>query len=172
MTTPKPAKSADAPAAVPDSSDATAPVADAPAAPVIPQVARINGARAWILPKQRTEEKMLTGTLVAVTRRENPEYGAYPCVIIDTDPSKPNNPLTAFHAFHTVAKEQLKALKPSPGENITIVAHVPVKTRKRVDAKGDPIDYTPYTIFNPDAPTTVASNWSWEDEEDSTEPGY
>ena len=74
--------------------------------PAIPLQARINGARAWKPAKDRTTDAMLTGTVVAITRRgEGGEYGVYPCVIVEVDGEET---FQAFHAFHTVAKEQLK----------------------------------------------------------------
>jgi hypothetical protein len=134
--------------------------AAAPAAVEIPLAARINGARAWKPAKDRTKDEMLAGTVVAIQPRTS-EYGTYPVVTIDTGAET----LSAFHAFHTVSLEQLKALKPSPGESICIVAHPKVPANKRKDADGKPVMYTPYTIFNPDNPAEVTSNWSWDDAE-------
>lgn len=133
----------------------------------IPLAARINGARPWKPAKDRTGDEHLTGTVVAIKRRET-EYGAYPCLIIDTGADDQH--LTAFHAFHTVAKEQLKALKPAPGEAIGIVAHAPVKANKRKNSEGEPVTYTPYTIYNPDTADTVADEWGWDADDD--EPGF
>lgn len=126
----------------------------------IPLAARINGARAWKPTKDRTTDEMLTGTVVAIVPRTS-EYGTYPVVVVDTGAET----LSAFHAFHTVSLDQLKALKPSAGESIVIVAHPKVAANKRKDANGDPVQYTPYTIFNPDNPAAVTSNWSWDDAE-------
>jgi hypothetical protein len=125
-------------------------------APVeIPLYARINGARAWKPAKDRTADAMLTGTVVAVVSRTS-DYGTYPVVVVDTG----EDTFAAFHAFHTVALEQLKQLKPSPGEAITIVAHPVTAANKRKDANGDPVKYTPYSIFNPDAVVPVpAFDW-------------
>lgn len=135
----------------------------------IPLAARINGARAWRPAKDRTSDEMLSGTLVAITRRgDDGEYGAYPCLVIDTgEPS-----FRAFHAFHTVAQQELKKLKPTPGESITIVAHPRVQANKRKDSKGDPVEYDPYTIFNPDhiADKPAINEWDWDAESDR--PGF
>jgi hypothetical protein len=122
-----------------------------PTAPVeIPLHARINGARAWKPRKDRKTDAMLTGHVVAVVPRTS-EYGTYPVVVVDTG----HEAFSAFHAFHTVALEQLKTLKPSPGERITVVAHPVVDANKRKDANGDAVRYTPYSIFNPDAVQAV-----------------
>jgi hypothetical protein len=141
-------------------------------APGIPLAARINGARAWTPDKARTSDVMITGTVVAIVPRTS-EYGTYPVVVLQTSEDHAA-PFEAFHAFHTVALEQLKALRPEPGEKICIVAHPVVKARKRTDAKGDPVEYAPYTIFNPDADQTVASGWSWDDAGDAPgdTPGF
>ena len=128
----------------------------------IPLQARINGARAWKPAKDRTADEMLTGTVVAITRRgEGGEYGVYPCVVVDTGAET----FTAFHAFHTVAKEQLKKLKPSAGESICIVAHPPQKANKRKDVNGDPVVYTAYTIFNPDQEDEAVAEFDWDAED-------
>jgi hypothetical protein len=134
----------------------------------IPLAARINGARAWKPAKDRTADEMLQGTVVAIQARTGGDYGDYPVVTVDTGAET----FSAFHAFHTVALMQLKALKPSPGEAICIVAHPKVPANKRKDSEGKPVMYTPYTIFNPDAEdAAVTSNWSWDDAE-SDIPDY
>lgn len=127
----------------------------------IPLQARINGARAWKPAKDRTTDEMLKGTVVAIQRRES-EYGAYPCVIVDVEGEEA---FRAFHAFHTVSRDQLKALKPSAGESICIVAHPPVKANKRKNAAGEPVEYTPYTIFNPDAEDEAVAEFDWDAED-------
>lgn len=150
----------------------TAPDSAAAAVPETPLAVRIQGAKAWTPAKDRAEAEMLTGTVVAVVARSS-EHGTYPCVIIDTT-GTPGGMLSAFHAFHTVALDQLKELKPSPGESIVIIAYPKTEARKRLDSEGKPVRYTPYSIYNPDAEQTVTANWSWDDAEASAPavPGF
>jgi hypothetical protein len=122
----------------------------------IPLYARIQGAKAWRPTPDRAEAEALTGTVVAITTRTS-EYDTYPVVVVDTGAE-----FLAFHAFHTLALDQLKTLKPTPGESITIVAHPKTASKKRVDANGAPVNYTPYTIFNPDTvDDNIATEFDW-----------
>jgi hypothetical protein len=131
----------------------------------IPLYARIQGAKAWKPKSDRIEAEALTGTVVAITARTS-EYGTYPVVVVDTGAE-----FLAFHAFHTLALEQLKALKPAPGESITIVAHPKAASRKRKDTDGKPVGYWPYTIFNPDTvDDSATTEFDWDDFDD--EPGF
>jgi hypothetical protein len=132
----------------------------------IPLKARINGARAWKPKADRTTDEMITGTVVAIVARTS-DYGTYPVVVLDTG----QEALSAFHAFHQVAIDQLKEVKPARGESLTIVAHPKVDSKKRKQADGSATQYTPYTIFNPDAPDAEPAEYDW-DAADAAEPGY
>lgn len=132
----------------------------------IPLKARINGAKAWKPKPDRTQDEMITGTVVAIVSRTS-DYGRYPVVVMDT--GKPT--FEAFHAFHQVALDQLKEVKPSAGERLTIVAHPKVDSKKRKQADGSATQYTPYTIFNPDSPDSEIAEYDW-DADDTEEPDF
>lgn len=123
----------------------------------IPLKARINGAKAWRPKADRTEDEMITGTVVAIVPRTS-DYGRYPVVVLDTG----KNTFEAFHAFHQVAIDQLREVKPAAGETLTIVAHLKVDSKKRKQADGTPTQYTPYTIFNPDSPDAEPQVYDWD----------
>jgi hypothetical protein len=137
---------------------------DTPAAPqtAVPLRVRIEAATAW-----RPEAgDILDGHLVTVTRRET-EYGAYPCLIID---SGHDESFHAFHAFHTIAKDKLKELKPSPGERIVIAYPGKQASKKRKDANGDPVEYNPYIIYCPDRDDEAPTSYDWDT--DGEEVGF
>ena len=135
----------------------------------IPLIVRAKAAAAWKPKPDRTEPEKLEGTMVMVYPRTT-DFGTYPVVVVDADNS---GTMLAFHAFHEQAQEQLRALKPSQGEAIAIVAHPKRASNKRKDARGEPVVYNPYDIYNPNQVAEVSSNWSWDDyEADLEEPGY
>lgn len=134
----------------------------------IPLIVRAKAAPAWKPDPDRTEAEILKGTVVMVYGRTS-NYGSYPVVVVDHEDT---GALLAFHAFHQVAIDQLKELKPSPGEAIAIVAHPKRASNNRKDAQGNPVVYSPYDIYNPDELTEVGSNWSWDDMEAAVEPGF
>lgn len=137
--------------------------------PEIPLIVLAKAAPAWKPDPDRTEPEVLQGTVVMVYGRSS-NYGRYPVVVVETGNS---GNLYAFHAFHQVAVDQLKELKPSPGEAIAIVAHPKRASNTRKDANGHPVVYSPYDIYNPDELAEVGSNWSWDDAAVALdEPGY
>lgn len=137
--------------------------------PEIPLIVRAKGAPAWKPTPDRTEPEILDGYVAMVYGRTS-NYGTYPVVVVDQDGS---GRLLAFHAFHEVAMQQLKELRPGQGDHIAIVAHPKRASNNRKDAKGDPVVYSPYDIYNPDELAEVGSNWSWDDAAVALdEPGY
>lgn len=124
----------------------------------VPLRVRIESATAW-----RPEPgDILDARLVAVVRRQT-EYGAYPCLILDNGRDES---LWAFHAFHTIAKDKLRELKPTPGERLVIAYPGKQASRKRVDASGKPVEYNPYIIYCPDREELAApASYDWNAEE-------
>lgn len=126
----------------------------------VPLRVRIEAATAWC----PAPGDVLEGVLVAVTRRST-EYGAYPCVIVDPAMGEGDGALWAWHAFHTIAKEKLKELRPTPGERITIAYPGPTESRKRTDKDGNPVTYHPYIVYCPDRADDAVETFDWDDEE-------
>lgn len=127
----------------------------------VPLRVRIEAAHAW----RPNPGEVLEGHLVAVVPRTS-EHGTYPVLIIDDGV---NEALHAFHAFHSIARDKLKALKPTRGEKITIAYPGPTESRQRKDAKGDPVTYHPYIIYCPDRAEEETGEYDW-DADDT--PGY
>jgi hypothetical protein len=73
-----------------------------------------SNAEAW---KPQPGEKLI-GTITDLDEREN-EYGTYPIVTVRTD----NGDELAFHAFRTVAKNELAKKRPQVGDRIGIAYH-------------------------------------------------
>ena len=53
----------------------------------------------------------IVGTVLDITTREN-EYGSYPLVSLETDDGRE----LEWHAFHTVAQNELVKVNPQPGD--------------------------------------------------------
>lgn len=99
----------------------------------------------------------LTG---AVVHREirTTEHGTYPIVYIDADTV---DGLIAVHAFHQTLRDGLKELAPSRGEIISITYGGRKESNKRQDAKGEPVEYHHYAVYNPED-TVETSELDWD----------
>jgi hypothetical protein len=93
---------------------------------------RIRAAIAW----RPAQGDMIQGIIVTVLLRSGNEYGSYPIIILDTG----SVPYTAVHAFHTILRNQLAAIKASSGDNITIIDLGDLDSGK-LDSDGAPIFY-------------------------------
>ena len=81
----------------------------------VPEIDRLDSfPEAW---RPETGDK-LVGTIISLDEREN-EYGVYPIVTVLTDAGDE----LSWHAFHTVAKNELAKLEPRVGEQIGIKYH-------------------------------------------------
>jgi len=90
----------------------------------------------------------LIGTLLEITERES-EFGVYPLLIVETE----DGDEIVFHAFHTVAKNELGRLAPSVGDQIGIIYGGKDEDRKyekyrvvldRVRSESKPVDWKGY----------------------------
>ena len=93
-------------------------------------------------------EDKLVGTVVEVDERVS-DYGPYPLLIVETE----DGDEIVFHAFHTVAKNELGRLAPSVGDQIGIIYGGKDEDRKyekyrvvldRVRSESKPVDWKGY----------------------------
>lgn len=131
----------------------------------VPLRVRIESAVAWA----PQPGDILDAHLVAVVKRPS-EYGAYPVLILDRGDDLM---FAAFHAFHSIARDKLRELKPARGERVVIAYPGPQDSRKRKDSKGNPVTYHPYIIYCPDRPAEELDEYDWDsDSATDTEPEF
>ena len=124
----------------------------------VPLRVRIESAVAWA----PQPGDILDAYLVAVVKRTS-QYGTYPVLIFDRGE---DTMFAAFHAFHSIARDKLKELKPARGERVVIAYPGPQESRQRKDSKGDPVTYHPYIIYCPDRPDEDVSEYDWDNEDE------
>lgn len=90
----------------------------------------------------------LTGAVVRRELRTGGEYGNYPIVYMDR---KDGSPLVAVHAFHQTLRDGLKELAPARGDIISITYAGQKESNKRVDSKGNPVEYHHYAVYDPES---------------------
>ena len=117
----------------------------------LPVHARIKAAVAW----RPTAGDLVAGHLVTVEGRTT-EYGTYPMLVIEME----DDTLVAVHAFHTVLKEELKRVRPTPGSYLEIAYLGQQDSAKRKDAGGKPVRTHIYSVS--DGTNNVEFN-SWDD---------
>ena len=114
-------------------------------------------ASAW-----RPEEgDTLTAAVVHREIRTGGEYGNYPIVYMDRNDG---NPLVAVHAFHQTLKDGLKELAPTRGQIISITYAGKKASNKRVDSKGEPVEYHHYAVYNPES-NVDGGDLNWDDDD-------
>lgn len=97
-------------------------------------------AQAW-LPEPDTT---IVATVVGLRLGSTEEYGDYPIIVYSLD----NGEFIAVHAFHTLLRERLAELGTDIGKR-QILSYLGTKaSRKRVDSKGNPVEYHDYYVEN------------------------
>jgi hypothetical protein len=107
---------------------------------------------------------MLNPTVVGVRRGDGGQYGPYPILVVET----PAGEVWAIHAFHTLLRNQLTELRPTPGtliESITYVGRNETnESVKKFAADGKEADrtfYHHYLVTMPD--DEDSEGFLWED---------
>ncbi len=117
----------------------------------LPIHARLKSATSW----RPGPGDVLRGHMVTVEARTT-EYGTYPAVYVELE----DGTLAVAHAFHTVLKEELKRVKPNPGDYIEMVYLGQQDSAKRKDAGGKPVRTHVYSVSDG---TNVEKFNSWDD---------
>jgi hypothetical protein len=117
---------------------------------------RIRSATAW----RPTQGDMIDGTIVKILVRSGGDYGAYPVVILDTGSAT----YTAIHAFHTLLRNQLAAIKASSGDEITIVYQGKVESKNK-DLENKPRKYHNYILVSDGVESDLEYTWDSEDDD-------
>ena len=117
----------------------------------LPLHARLKAAVAW----RPVAGDVLTGHMITVEGRTT-EYGTYPALYMEMDDAT----LVVVHAFHTVLKEELKRVKPTPGSYLEIAYLGQQDSAKRKDAGGKPVRTHLYSVSDG---TNIEKFNSWDD---------
>lgn len=110
---------------------------------------------------------MIDGTIVRILKREtNPEFGAYPLVLLDT-----GDPLyTAVHAFHSLLRDQLAEIKAKPGDEISIVYQGKLESKNDAperDDEGKPRKRKYHAYILVSNGVDASTDFTWDDEKPS-----
>lgn len=102
----------------------------------------------------------LVGTITALDERTS-DYGTYPIVTVQTDEGE-----TAFHGFHTVAKNEIARQRPEIGDEIAVKYfgissddHGYERYRVLVDHKSAPATTPDWDKLGADAERELRGDW-------------
>jgi hypothetical protein len=127
---------------------------------------KILGAPAWI----PTPGTTMTARFIALRKGGiGSEYGVYPILTVEDAES---GEFVSVHAFHTLLKNKLvgdgtpanPGLRPKIGDVMTL-HYEGTRPSKRLDKKGDPIDYHLYYVLEGDGTTALDINeWDYDND--------
>lgn len=87
----------------------------------------------------------ITGTVVAILKREHAEYGAYPLVILNTSDDPATKTFVSVHAFHGVLLNEMRELKTKPGDKVT-VTYTGKRQANKLNSDGSGRNYHGYSV--------------------------
>lgn len=162
----------------PDAASNPATIAAKLAEPEIDLIARDRALAMLNAPSWRPEANTTLTAHLCMVRRggETSEYGVYPILVFkraDKFPFPVDGEYVAFHAFHSVARDQIAALRPNPADMPLMTIHYVGRVRfgKTVlDEVGEPIyvedpsksDYENFTVINGTGADLVVNGFDWD----------
>jgi hypothetical protein len=124
----------------------------------LPMHALVKSARTW-----RPEPgDVLKGHVVTVQRRST-EFGPYPMVVMEVSDDAGNEQLVAVHAFHTVLKNELTRVRPTPGSYLEVAYLGMQPSAKRKDANGQPVQTHVYSCSDGTEEELASWDQAWGD---------
>jgi hypothetical protein len=119
---------------------------------------KILGAPAWI----PTPGTTMTARFIALRKGGiDSEYGVYPILTVEDAES---GEFVSVHAFHTLLKNKILEMRPALGDVMTL-HYEGTRPSKRLDKKGDPIDYHLYYVLEGDGTKALDINeWDYDND--------